>query len=290
MPESGSVVWPSQSEPLWRFSWRLADSPDEEGIVVSDVHFRGKKLFYKASLPSLRVQYDGNCGPYKDPLNYNNSKNTTRCPSTRVCLHSYVSGGFRALAVESYHTIGSYRLTNRWVFWEDGVIYPRLYSAGLQCNYNHRHHAYWRLDFDIDSSANNIALEYNTYTSDVGWGRGWQPCVREGSTVKNASSRRSWAVMTKSANRGCHIYSGDNDGASDSFSTRDIWLLRYRGEENKSGRQGNAYNDMLNDYLNNEDIDGQDVVVWYCAHLYHIASHGGDEWHSAGPTLVPFGY
>jgi hypothetical protein len=29
------------------------------------------------------------CGPYKDPLNYNNAQPTSRCPNSRVCLYTY---------------------------------------------------------------------------------------------------------------------------------------------------------------------------------------------------------
>jgi hypothetical protein len=89
MSEAGSVIWPGPNEPLWTFGWRLADAPDEEGIVVRSARFRGHQMFYKASLPSLRVQYDGPCGPYKDPLNYNNAQPTSRCPNSRVCLYTY---------------------------------------------------------------------------------------------------------------------------------------------------------------------------------------------------------
>src|SRR3712207_7565211 len=46
--------------------------------------------------------------------------------------------------------------------------------------------------------------------------------------------------------------------------------------------------DGLQPYLNGEDVDGQDVVVWYSGHLFHTAHAGGDEWHYVGPTLTPF--
>jgi Copper amine oxidase, enzyme domain len=295
MAQSGTVVWPNSSEPLWRFNWRLADSPDAEGTVITNAFYRDHQVFYKASLPIIRVQYDGNvCGPYKDPLNYNNARTTSRCPSSRVCVYSYVASGFRCLGVESYHTddpgLGVYRLTHRWVFVEDGRVLARLYSAGLQCNANHRHHSYWRFDFDIDGAANNLCLEYNTYTPDVGWGRGWEPMNVETSKLKNPPSGRRWAVLNKSTNRGYHIYPGPNDGTADLFSTRDLWLLRYRLEEDRSGRQGDAYGDGLNNYLNSEDTNGQDLVLWYCGHLFHAAAGGGDEWHFVGPNLAPIRY
>lgn len=288
MAESGSVIWPSAAEPIWRFNYLLADSPDQEGIAVTQVYFRGRKVFWKASLPSLRVQYNGDCGPYKDPLTYNNAQTTSLCPSQRVCLHSYVSGGFRALQVQSYHRIGAYRLTHRWVFWEDGACYPRLYSAGLQCNDDHRHHAYWRFDFDIGGAANDLVLEYNTYTPNQGWGNGWHTKTTEIARLKNTSSQRSWAVLDKQSGRGYHILPGPHDGNADAFSTRDIWIMRYHGAEDKHGQQGSASSDDLQPYLNGENIDGQDVVVWYAGHLAHEAAHGGDEWHHVGPYLIPF--
>lgn len=289
MSESGSIVWPSAANPVWRLNYRLADSPDQEGIVVSGVQFRGHQVFYKASLPSLRVQYDGPCGPYKDPLNYNNAQTTTRCPSQRVCVYSYTSNGQRALALESYHRIGAYRLTHRWVFWESGWIMPRLYSAGLQCNYDHRHHAYWRFDFDIDGAASDLALEYNTYTGNNGWGPGWHTKSTEITRLKNPTSQRSWAILDTSSGRGYHILPGPDDGPADSFSTSDLWVMRYHGSEDLNGRQGTSAADGLGAYLNGENTNSQDVVLWYCGHLVHHHEGGGDEWHKVGPNLAPFG-
>jgi hypothetical protein len=285
--EAGSVVWPSPGEALWAFDWRLADYPDEEGIVIRSVRYRGRQLLYKASLPSLRVQYDGPYGPYKDPINYNNAKPTSRCPSTRVCAWSYTSGGLRALTLESYHVISRYRLTHRWVFWEHGVLMARLYSAGLQHPYNHRHHAYWRFDFDIQNAPRDIALEYNTYTPDSGWGTGWTPLLTETVRLKNPSSQRSWAVLDRDSGQGYHLRPGD-DGTADAFSTGDLWVLRYNVAEDLNGRQGSAANDRLSDYLTGENVDGQDLVLWYAGHLFHHAADPGDDWHGVGPNLVPF--
>jgi Cu2+-containing amine oxidase len=200
-----------------------------------------------------------------------------------------MSGGLRALGVESYHTIGAYRLTHRWVFWEDGWLMARLYSAGLQCNYDHDHHAYWRFDFDIEGSANDLVLEYNTYTSNQGWGPGWHAKNWETTRVKNPSSQRSWAVMDLPSQRGYHVLPGAGDGTADWFSNRDLWILRYHGAEDKNGQQGNASDDGLAAYVSGEDVNGKDVVLWYCAHLHHHASDGGSDWHGAGANLAPFG-
>jgi hypothetical protein len=288
MAAKGSITWPSAENPIWQLNYALANAPDEEGIVIRDVYYRGKKVLFKASLPCLRVQYDYGAGPYKDPLNDNVAQFTARSPNDKVALYTYISGGVWALCVEAYYIIGKYRLTQRWVFWENGIISPRLYSAGLQYPANHRHHAYWRFDFDIEDFPNDLALEYNNYTPDQGWGRGWHPKTVEWKRLKNPSSNRWWAILDKSSFKGYHIVPGPNDGQADGFSNGDFWVMQYHSEEDKNGRQGSPYSDELQPYINGENADGKDLVVWYCGHLSHEVHAGGDEWHSTGPDLYPF--
>ncbi len=289
MSESGHIVWPSASNKLWEMDYTLADSPDSEGIVVRGVRFRNRLLFYKASLPLLRVEYDRNaCGPYKDPLNYDWSVTSSRCSNKRVCVFTYASAGHQCLGLQANYRIGAYRLIQYFVFVDDGRVLCRLYSAGLQCNATHRHHAYWRFDFDIEGASNDLGFEYNTYTSNLGWGQGWHMKNPEISRVKNPGSRRCWAIMEQSNGRGYFILPGAHDGVADAFSSQDIWFLRYHGNEDQHGRLGSAANDGLSPFLNGESLNGQDIVVWYCGHLHHHADDGGEEWHSAGPDLVPF--
>jgi len=90
--------------------------------------------------------------------------------------------------------------------------------------------------------------------------------------------------------RGYQIVPGANDGSADTFSYRDFWCMLYRSEEDKHGRQGNAWSDNLIGYLNDENIYLKDIVMWYCGHLFHAAHDGADEWHSVGPILYPFRY
>jgi hypothetical protein len=65
--------------------------------------------------------------------------------------------------------------------------------------------------------------------------------------------------------------------------------MRYQGSEDLHGQQGSAADDALMPYVNGEDVNGKDVVLWYAAHLHHHAADGGSDWHGAGPDLVPFG-
>jgi hypothetical protein len=166
---SGTINWPNSSNPIWQFSYSLTSDP--EGISIFGARYRNRQVFYKASLPSLRVQYDQSCGPYKDPLTESNAHIIP--PSFSKVKVSTINTGNRRIILEAYHTIGNYKLLEKWTFTENGYVYPQLYSSGLQCNYNHRHHVYWRFDFDIEGSTKDLAFEYNSNTPDIGYGPGW---------------------------------------------------------------------------------------------------------------------
>jgi Cu2+-containing amine oxidase len=89
--------------------------------------------------------------------------------------------------------------------------------------------------------------------------------------------------------RGYHIIPGPDDGTADSFATRDLFVMLYHSAEDRHGQQGNAYDDGLSAYINSEAVEKSDVVIWYCAHLNHHAEREhADEYHSCGPTLIPF--
>ena len=65
----------------------------------------------------------------------------------------------------------------------------------------------------------------------------------------------------------------------------DVAITQYRGPEDLRGALGSANDDELWKHTNGENVDGQDVVMWYVAHLRHVAHDDGDEWHVCGPIL-----
>lgn len=277
----GRVSWPPEA-PVWTFLWEVAPG-DSEGIAFRDVFFRGKKLFHKASLPMIRVKYDSGDGPYKDSLGASNMRDFK--------IYEGTNPAFRFLVVESYHTIGRYRLTNRWIFRSDGIVLPQLYSAGLQHPSSHTHHVYWRFDFDINGAAQNLSLrQYPTSTTNWGYGPGWYPITYEATHYKDFD-HNSWAVVNKQPLIGCVVTPGDFDGFPDSqFSAFDVWIAAYKGPEDLRGALGDRGDDQLWRHINGENIDGKDLVFWYCAHLRHVAHDSGDEWHVCGPILRAFNY
>jgi hypothetical protein len=279
MSASGTIRWPPEAH-VWTFRWEVIDG-DSEAIAFRDVFFRGKKVLHKASLPMIRVQYDYGAGPYKDQLSGGNMQSP-------VNVFEGTNPAYRFLVVESYHVIGHYRLLNRWIFRSDGIILPQLYSAGLQYPANHRHHVYYRFDFDILGASNNLALQYTPNQSqNWGYGPGWRPMIGE-EAIYNINN--SWAVLNKQTNQGYVINRGPFDGRLDNFSGLDGAVVAYRGTEDLKGRLGTPYDDQIYQHITGEPIDGADVVFWYVAHLAHDASDHGDEWHVCGPILSSFGY
>lgn len=279
MSLSGVVRWPPEA-PVWTFTWEMIDG-NSEAIAFRNVAFKGKKVLHKASLPMIRVHYDSGDGPYKDQLSTGNLRGPVK-------VAEHVQNGFRHLVVESYHEIGRYRLVNRWFFRHDGLVLPQLHSAGLQHPANHRHHVYWRFDFDIEQASRNLALQHPLTSTNWGYGAGWIPRGRELATIHIGDNR--WAVMNKDSGRGYLISRGQFDGASDWFGTIDVAVLAYHGNEDLTGALGTAWDDKLATQVTGEDIDGKDVVLWYVAHLGHVVHDSGDEWHVCGPLLFPFGF
>jgi Cu2+-containing amine oxidase len=229
----------------------------------------------------IRVHYDSGDGPYKDQLSSGNMVGPVK-------VYEHNQSGFRHLVVEGYHRIGRYQLINRWFFRSDGLILPQLHSAGLQHPATHQHHVYWRFDFDIESASNNLTLAHTTSGGNWGYGPGWLPLPQE--TWQVTVSATNWAVLNKGTNRGYLINRGPNDEPSDAFEPGDMYVVAYHGTEDLKGRLGTAYAAQIFSHINNENIDGQDVVFWYVSHLHHHHPGPEGEWHAVGPLLWPLGY
>jgi hypothetical protein len=76
---------------------------------------------------------------------------------------------------------------------------------------------------------------------------------------------------------------------ADAWAVADLWgLIYYSTEIDDGGAVGGPNGDaaQMNKYLTGENINGQDVVVWYHAQARHA---GGISCFLAGPTLKPIG-
>ncbi len=260
------------------------------GIEVQNVNYLGKRVLTRGHVPILNVQYDRNlCGPYRD-WNYQEDNftaiGTDVAPGIRMCTSppqtilesGSDSGNFRGVAVwddrEKVQLVtemqaGWYRYLMEWTFADDGTISPR-YGFGATnnscvCNI-HNHHAYWRLDFDIVTAANNFVTE-NTPIDNF-------KLTKEGMSARIYGTNHTWLIENLSAPNGesVLIVPGDHDSNFNKYGKGDLWFLAAKANEIDDGvncTQGCDTTIQISNFVDGENINDADIVVWYGGHFSH---------------------
>lgn len=285
MPNSqhGHVSWKT-----WEFDYAVSDS---EGLALLNGRLNGASVFGKFSLPVIRVKYakDGGwwnelwgigAGPFKDQISWKLGsdhglqKITNRNNEYVGLVHSDLGAGRHWLEICIYARIGAYHIAQQWHLSDDGYILPMVFSKGLHAKVDHVHHAYWRLDFDIDGSNDNTVYFHDS--------RGWFFYPKETNDTKDVVRNKQWFVKNDVTQRGAWLTPGPTDGLADGWSGIDVAVRLFNREEEKHpwpwGVGGIGPGHSAN-------VVRQDVVLWYVAHLGHKSSGGPHEWHSAGPTI-----
>ena len=259
----------------WSFDWSTDDS--SSGLVLTDVGFNGEKILAKASMPVMRVEYlDDVCGPYADILSPYNLRRASQgapnssCNNQSVCTREFTRAGERMLEVGSNWQIGEYQIYQTYYFSEQGYIDARVYSRGLQCQIDHSHHPHWMFDFDIGDSDND------TIFADG------QQRINEFNDQKTATNQ--WIIRDKVTQSAVRLVPSADDGVPDNFSQWDVAGRAYQSVEVARWRHG-ARGEIGDLYSNGENLDGNDIVFWYVAHLSHSASEGSNIWHASGPRI-----
>ena len=191
-----------------------------------NVYYKGKRVLSRAGVPIFNVKYEDDvCGPYRDwdwqehPYRASGSLiadgilETERDPST-IFDSNDDDGNFRGVSVfnkagviyvESEMEAGWYRYLSQWRFYADGTIEPRLGFGAVQdsCTCHlHTHHIYWRLDFDIGPTVNNVA-EYST-------GFGWQTIRTETKQYRD-QNHQMWRITDPRTGSGYVVIPGPED-------------------------------------------------------------------------------
>jgi hypothetical protein len=289
------------------------------GIELQNVNYKGKRVFRRANVPILNVQYDQEaCGPYRD-WQYQESMieadGDDVAPGFRLCpfpaktilatgndlgnflgVGVYVDGqqgGGGEVVFVSEMEAGWYRYISEWRFHANGTVKPRFGFAAVTnscvCN-PHHHHVYWRLNFDVDDSKKNVIEEYNN--PPISGSSNWHVIRYETKRMRNPSNNRKWRIKKQQTDKGYEIVPGSNDGIADTFGKGDIWFLRNRTNQFDDGVEaiGPPYEAQIDNFVNHERIKNEDIVVWYGAHFTHITTHDHDDdatGHIVGPDLIP---
>ncbi len=176
-----------------------SSGPNGSGLEIRSVYYNGHQVLKRGHVPIVNVLYpEGGCGGcYRDwmfseqgylsnnVISAGYAEPTSPCPQT-VCEIEATMGDcpsltppdtcpgavcFTGVAAQklpdrlimtAQTSAGWYRYTHRWTFHLDGRIEPFFgYTAvNNPClSLTHIHHAYWRLDFDIDGAPNDLVTE-----------------------------------------------------------------------------------------------------------------------------------
>ncbi|HYE96608.1 MAG TPA: hypothetical protein VD962_10395, partial [Rubricoccaceae bacterium] len=317
---TGHVNWPA-TNPIWSFDFirpSQSTGSDGSGLELRNVYYRGVLQMKQAHAPILNVEYDpgGGCTCFRDwsdsevRFQANNPLPGFSCianatPGTvRTTCDSNMEGGtggdvgsFVGVSLEDFGTelvltthmsAGWYRYRMKWHFYADGRIWPEysFSAASATCtSAAHRHHVYWRFDFDINNTPNNDAVsEINpalgsttTFTNERSgtWGN---PAHGVYWTILDAGTGNGYRLVPSSADL---LLPADFDGPSPALL--DMALLRYVPGVVDDGSPSCAISPSGLG-LNNEAVSGQDVVFWYRSGALHNA---GNPWECdiVGPML-----
>ena len=114
----------------------------------------------------------------------------------------------------------------------------------------------------------------------------------------NSSRYTKWRVLNKTPKpngqrRSFELIPG-SDGAPDgTYSTGDVWVVRYKAGSETGSNVGCSDTVLATSYATPaENVDGQDVVIWYCLRSHHAPRELGEEkkvlpYHSVALHMEP---
>lgn len=302
----------------WHFEWYIGDS-NNEGLVIKNVTWKGVSVLHKGSMPAIRVKYRGDaqdvesgCGPYLDRISNEaiddalddglNNPYSGAIP-TRVVLRFFDND--ERIEIGVFAILGDYDLFQSWNFTKSGKLIPKLHSRGWSCcedgiENTHKHHVYWRLDFDVEDKNNSIWLHRKRVNGET-----HSRYEKEQNTWKKESDiSLRWTIKKPGAERYVAVQY-PNQGPRDKtgkpwfhFGAHDAYVRRYHQEENKGWQYcGDTKFDCLIQLgygwavpPGPENVVNKDIVFWIVGHIKHEWTQSdvsNPHWHPTGPVITP---
>lgn len=245
----------------WKVHWRMTES---SGLMVFLVDFKGHRVMWEGSLPYVTVDHQhqeltvaedegpsASHGPFWVPLGERTLAGDVRVNDFR--------GGFEVVAD---FVAGPYSYTQMWRFHEDGRMGPWLTIHGSGLHEAHTYHPHWRFDFDVNGAQNDALERFE----DGRWTRvaqeGWFPYMGEsdedGSVWRQIDFGSGATVAIRPHN----------------WEDAELFAIRYHEGEWApfSPRNEVDAQSFPAAYIGAENLDGQDVMLWYVAHVHYDTS------------------
>lgn len=295
----------------------------KEGLCLVDGYFAGQKMFYKLSLPVIRVKYVRDeywhgassllgvgCGPYNDQITWDPEDlgETVTAPLPGVGQHHLVKvdcpGGDRYICTDEvdvggvphvrlgvYARIGAYHIYESWSLNDDGMVLPRVSSKGLSCNLDHWHHPYWRFDFALGDPPSHRLTVNDTN------GVPFASIGHEGGVVNDSFGKDIVYCITSTQSPDIGLIKmpaqalirppviNEMEGivGPTDWAPLDGYVRTYRPQEDVSWPHP-PENDIAFDV--HEPCDDSAIVFWSINHISHHESEGEEHWHTVGPDLT----
>jgi hypothetical protein len=299
-----------EGAPLWemmvlRPAMSSGRNGEGSGIEVRDVKYRGKSVLKRGHAPILNVKYHpGGCGSFRDwqdsegPFNAPDAGSQNPLPGYRVLADGQVATtivetgtdveNFQGVAIYQQDggpgignqlvlvtemNAGWYRYIMEWRFANDGTIRPRygFGSTTSSCVCRPRnHHVYWRFDFDIVNSNNNIF--------QVERGRRFLTPITEESKIfrsyqrnrsiliQNASGDEAYQLTPNITDEEAYNYEGTT---LQTYGAGDLWILQFKGSPTAPGELDDPNSSSaanIDAWVNSESLGNNDAVVLYGGH------------------------
>jgi hypothetical protein len=237
-------------------------------------------------------------------LQYNSKDVICLKVENRGYAHKYYSNQLQgySLTLFSVSHIGEYNYIPTWEFHDDGTIVPSIGATGELQRYgsnptygwplsggtigiSHIHSFYWRMDFDLNESGNDLVeqFEFNSAASGSQRTMATTGITTEAARSANIDLMRSWRVKdTVITNSDGHLISYHLEPlevghryvgpASEPWTNDIFYVTLYKSCERFASHNptsGGCANNVAG-FVNGENTNGQDVVLWYGATFHHL--------------------
>jgi Cu2+-containing amine oxidase len=207
------------------------------------------------------------------------------------------------LSVVSVLRSGHYRYLTKWSFYSNGMLKPEFGFAAVQndctCN-SHTHHAYWRLDFDVNGALDNVVSK--TTNNGSTWSLlGGGKEIKDYRQLYDANYSKYYYRIAGTGGYKVLLKPGRYDQSTRSsnpspdfnqggYADGDVWALKWSGTEIYDTVEypvGESQTKaQLQKWVTGESINKADVVLWYGAHMTHAGSEHSSPTETVGPTII----